>query len=565
MLASGVYKFRRIFLFILTVVFLSNGCSFSNKEIKLLLIHDVSSGYIANQLTALCRQQGFALQKTTDLSYCDEDSLKRYNAIILDIPIDSLDRHQQLDLERYVLAGGGLLGMDLQTRYKQRWPWIENFLQQKTSQQKNRPVTLLSAAKSSNEVEGITTNYGPGRVCFIDTHPLNTVKKKLTNAVAYTINPGQVLRYQQVALPRLPSAVPFSDVVIAKDLSEPVDMEVLPRGHVIFIERRGVVKFFNFKTHETKPIARFNVNKENGFGLTAVALDPDFNKNHWIYFGYTPLADPHQQYVSRFFLAEDSLILRTEKVLFKMPAEASVLSLIEFDEERNLLAGFSNTLPDAKTDEAPNPMIYGRQQQVLKLRLQPDTTLQVSLAKVNDDSTDRVAAAYLPASHPRSLGFSDKMPYSRWGGASISQDSSSNANPAYGQQYRLPYLSAGNYFITGPIYYADPHSTSVNKFPAYYANKLFIADAASHRLLLATLGQDKQLHVIEPFQETLDLNNPVRLKFASDGSLYVLEQGPGGYISHQNARLRRITYARKNRPPVARISANKKSGKLPLL
>src|SRR5690606_9134953 len=98
-------------LIILLSAFLVGGCGVSNKKIKLLLIHDASSGYIASQLDALCREQGFLIQKTTDLSYCTEDSLKNYNTVILDIPIDTLNHRQQTDLERYVLAGGGLMGI----------------------------------------------------------------------------------------------------------------------------------------------------------------------------------------------------------------------------------------------------------------------------------------------------------------------------------------------------------------------------------------------------------------------------------------------------------------------
>ena len=571
MSAIRISNFGWWVVFLLAI--LANGCSISNKEIKLLLIHDASSGYIASQLDALCREQGLIIQKTTDLSYCIEDSLKNYSAIILDIPIDTLNHRQQTDLERYVLAGGGLMGINVHTNYMHKWPWMEALLHNDVSfRQMSEHFAVLASVKNSNAVDGITTHYGTGRVCVIYTKNLSKTKKNLENAISYTIDYKQRLGYQHVQKPRVPSPTLFSAVELVSNLNEPVDMEVLPEGHVIFTERGGGVKVFNATTHETKQIAYFNVNHNDCFGLSGIALDPDFQRNHWIYFGYRPQTDQAHQYVSRFFMAEDSLILHTEKIVLKVPAHQSAISLLEFDEKRNLFVGFSECLTnesptfaegeDEIDDQSQSSMVYGRQDHILKLNLPVDTTLVYSTA--NLDSTLTIYDGFQPGSSLQYFGYSNKVPYSKWGGIGISMDSLPHSQSSYDLQYKFPYLQTGNYFITGPMYHYNRSSSSINKLPKYYANKLFLTDWTKNRILVATLDEHNQLEVIEPLLDTLALDQPVKLKFAPDGSIYVLEHGPDGYLSHQNARLRHITYSLSNRTPIAKIDADVRSGALPL-
>lgn len=558
-------------LIILLLAILVNGCGKSNQEIKLLLIHDPASGYIASQMDALCREKGLSIQKTTDLSYCIEDSLKNYSAVILDIPIDTLNHRQQTDLERYVLAGGGLMGINVHTNYMHKWPWMEALLHSEGSSPRlSGQLAILASVTKSKDVEGIATQYGTGRVCVIYTENLSKTKKNLENAVLYTVDNKQRLSYQHVQKPRVPSSIPFSSVELVNNLNEPVDMEVLAEGHVIFTEKGGDVKFFNATTHETKKIAHFNVNQNDCFGLTGIALDPDFQKNHWIYFGYRPQADQAHQYVSRFFLAEDSLILRTEKVVLKVPSDQSVISLLEFDEKRNLFVGFSecirNESPTFKeSDDKPqSSLVFGRQDFLLKLNLHADSTLKYPPLSSLADSAQSKHELFQPENSPQYFGYSNKALYSKWGGISISMDSLHHPESSYDLQYKYPYMQTGSYFITGPRYYFDQYSSSVNKLPEYYANKLFLADWAKSRILVATLDERNQLEVIEPILDTLSLNQPVRVKFASDGSLYVLEHGPDGYLSHRNARLRRITYSQSNRTPIAKLEADVRAGALPL-
>ncbi len=566
MFAKNVFNVGWIIVFFLFLM--ANSCSFSDKEVKLLLMYDASSSYMAKHLNALCREKGYTLHKTTELTICSEDSLKGYHAIILDIPVDTLNNQQQTDLERYVLAGGGLLGINVHTNFIHKWPWMENLLESEFGPRyQSDSFEILNVAKKANLIDGITKTVGPGRVCVLYTHNLSALHENLVNAISYAIEDDESgLHYDEVAVPRVPSAGPFSERILVDHLSEPVDMEVLPQGDLIIIERRGAVKYFNTQNQKIKQIANFDVNHKNGFGLTSIALDPNFEKNHWVYFGYTPHADPQHQYISRFFLAEDSLIQYTEKVLARLSSDHAAISMLALDEEQHFFVGISDYpmhneneveddmgIPD---NTLHNDQGFTRQNRIYRLSLGPDTTLELSLKAQNIDSVNLKATHSFNTAQAIQPITSGQIQFKNWGGIGITQD---------GVQWRqqFPYLQSGNYLISGPIYRYDQFSTSGNKLPDFYGGKLFLVDAENKKLLTASFGTNQQLHAIEPVLP-LALDNPVRLKFAPDGSLYILEHGPTGFISHKNARLRHITYAQENRPPVAKISADTKTGQSPL-
>ena len=88
-------------------------------------------------------------------------------------------------------------------------------------------------------------------------------------------------------------------VVPPGELDEPMVFQVLRDGSVLIIERKGVLKFHDAASKTTKPVATIPVNtkytnaageqREAEEGLVGPTLDPNFEKNRWIYMLY---ADP---------------------------------------------------------------------------------------------------------------------------------------------------------------------------------------------------------------------------------------------------------------------------------
>ncbi|MEM6632533.1 MAG: PQQ-dependent sugar dehydrogenase [Bacteroidota bacterium] len=108
-----------------------------------------------------------------------------------------------------------------------------------------------------------------------------------------------------------PGRFQFEDLV--SNLNEPMELDFLPDGRILFIERRGLLKLYDPQTHITRVVGEIPVNYINENGLLGMAIDPHFEDNSWIFFFYTDPARKAYQQVSRFDFVEDQLVLESEK------------------------------------------------------------------------------------------------------------------------------------------------------------------------------------------------------------------------------------------------------------
>jgi cytochrome c len=89
----------------------------------------------------------------------------------------------------------------------------------------------------------------------------------------------------------------FDKVVLDQTPGEPMDLAVLPDGRVLHVTRQGHVWLHDPKTGLKTLAAQLDVYQHDEEGLQNIALDPNFEKNGWIYLYYsppldTPLDDP---------------------------------------------------------------------------------------------------------------------------------------------------------------------------------------------------------------------------------------------------------------------------------
>jgi len=162
----------------------------------------------------------------------------------------------------------------------------------------------------------------------------------------------------------------FTKTILSNDLNEPMELAVAGNGSVYFIERSGKLYHYDPATQATKVVYTFPVlpDTKEGFGngLLGVTLDPGFEKNHYIYFYYTPNKLPAAQQVSRFTMeGKDSLLLSSEKVLLTIPLELEVSAhtggSLDWDRDGNLfISTGDNTVPFASNGYAPLDTIPGR-------------------------------------------------------------------------------------------------------------------------------------------------------------------------------------------------------------
>ncbi|MEM9931338.1 MAG: carbohydrate-binding protein, partial [Bacteroidota bacterium] len=68
---------------------------------------------------------------------------------------------------------------------------------------------------------------------------------------------------------------------------------------------------------------------------------------------------------------------------------------------------------------------------------------------------------------------------------------------------------------------------------------------------------------IEDFLPEVKFSKPIDIKFGPDGSMYFIEYGNDYFLNNPDARLIRISYSARNRPPVAEVTVDEIAGGLP--
>lgn len=144
----------------------------------------------------------------------------------------------------------------------------------------------------------------------------------------------------------------FKKVVLAKGLDEPMQFEILNDGRVLFAERKGNIKVYNPITRQVTTIAKIPVRhtfngigaggtNESEDGIQGVLLDPNFERNHYIYSYYAPLEGVPRNILVRFKWNGGDLDMSTEKILLEIPVDADVCCHIGggmvFNNDGNLL------------------------------------------------------------------------------------------------------------------------------------------------------------------------------------------------------------------------------------
>ena len=83
----------------------------------------------------------------------------------------------------------------------------------------------------------------------------------------------------------------FQKVVIDDSPGEPMDLAVLPDGRVLHVTRQGHVWLHDPDTGLKTLAAQLDVYQHDEEGLQNIALDPNFERNGWIYLYYSPPLD----------------------------------------------------------------------------------------------------------------------------------------------------------------------------------------------------------------------------------------------------------------------------------
>lgn len=372
-------------------------------------------------LRALGREHGFRVDATEEASAFTEASLQAYNVVVfLNTTGDVLNDGQQLAFNRFIQAGGGFVGIHAAADTEYDWSWYgalvgayfqshpndpnvrEGVLHRATA---GHPATahldatwthtdewydyqtppppdatiLLNVDETSYKraEENPSTDLRPiawarpfdgGHMFYTglghtaEAYSSVPFLEHLWGGIQYAAGDRQPINYDLATV--APEENRFKQTVLVRNLTEPMELDLLGPGRIIFVERGGAVKIHDEAAGTTETIHTFDVFSDLEEGLIGVAVDPDYATTNWVYFNYSAPDTPEIR-VARFVLEGNRLDVASEKVLLRIPVQRDecchVAGSLEFDGQGNLFISVGdNTNPFASDGFAPIDEREGR-------------------------------------------------------------------------------------------------------------------------------------------------------------------------------------------------------------
>ncbi len=310
------------------------GCSRGLDEKRLLVFVDTkvpSSTEEVEKLMQIANEQQVIIDTTSSTLLLKEDTLQYYSAVVFShIPGDRLDYRNQAELERYIQAGGAVIGVGTKLSPEFQWPWYlamaghlqmfqkEEATARSVANQENGADPQNGEIEDGTEVKG---TFDGGRLLFLSSlSGYNT--EKLSELLDFAIG-NNVINFERATSLAVPEANKFTRIVLDDQLNEPMELDVMPDGRVIYIQRRGEVKLYHPETKAVKLLATFDVTTEGNYedGLLGVAVDPNFEKNQKVYFYYSAPDPDSLNRLSQFRMLGDSLLLESEETILEVPVQ----------------------------------------------------------------------------------------------------------------------------------------------------------------------------------------------------------------------------------------------------
>jgi cytochrome c len=366
----------------------------------------------------LGEENGFEVFATEDASFFSEVNLKEFKVVVfLSTTQDVLDPSQELEFQRFIQAGGGFVGIHAAADTEYDWPWYGGLVGAYFESHPNNP-NVREAIVNKTEHKHQSTNHLPDNwerndewynykdiseniipILNLDegsyeggtngeNHPIAWYHEYDGGRAFYTGGGhtsesfeeeefvAHVLEGIQWAMGDkkpvqygLSSVAPaenrFQKMVLDDYFNEPMELELMPDGRILFIERKGAIKLFDPEEGVTKTIHTHEVYKGQEDGLLGVALDPNFASTGWIFLCYSH-PEEWQQNISRFDFDPDAEeVLSNEKVVLTIETQRDECchsaGSLEFDSEGNLWASFGDdTNPHQSDGYAPIDEREGR-------------------------------------------------------------------------------------------------------------------------------------------------------------------------------------------------------------
>ena len=377
-------------------------------------------------MSKMAKEKGFGVSFTEDASQFTELNLKKYNTVIfLNTTGDILNNEQQTSFERYIQAGGGYVGIHAATDTEYEWPWYNQlagawFLDHPMPNnvqkgrffvtQKNEFTAGMPDSFERNDEFYSFKNISPKINVVLkideksytggkngDNHPISWYQtfdggRSFYTAMGHTDETfseplflnhlwagikyaagGDAPKPLDFSKAR-PEENRFTKVVLEEKLDEPMELTLLDKDRVLFIQRKGEIRLYNNVTKELKTIAKLPVSlkyvsaegKESVAedGLLGLNKDPNFAQNHWIYLYYSSTKGSYNV-LSRFTMKGNDIDLNSEEPMLEIPTQREECchtgGSIAWDKTGNLyLSTGDNTNPHGSNGYSPSDERAGR-------------------------------------------------------------------------------------------------------------------------------------------------------------------------------------------------------------
>ncbi|MEM7656695.1 MAG: ThuA domain-containing protein [Bacteroidota bacterium] len=435
-------------------------------------------------------KHGFSVDTTEDASVFVEDQLKNYNVLIfLNTTGDVLNDAQQLEMNRFIQAGGGYVGIHAAADTEYEWEWYGKLVGAYFNGHPNDP-NVREASIDRLNAEHISTEHLPDRWTRTDewynfkaiqpdlqvllnldetsyeggtngdNHPIawyhdfdggrawytglgHTIETftepdfltHLWGGIQYAAGPGVPVNFDNASVS--PEENRFSKRVLTSNLNEPMELDLLPDGNILFVERRGDLHQYNPATKELLTIATLKVYSTHEDGLLGLAIDPNYAVNHWIYLFYSPPGDEAKQHVSRFVFENGALDMTSEKVLLEIATQREECchsaGSLEFGPDGLLFISVGdNTNPHASDGFSPSDERAGRSPwdaqkssantqdlrgKVLRIKPEADGTYSIPEGNLFDKEgeTGRPEIYVMGCRNPYRISIDKRTGYLYWG------------------------------------------------------------------------------------------------------------------------------------------------------
>ncbi len=375
--------------FAVIILLATFGCQDQSPREKKVLVFSKTEGFRHESIPAgiqaikdLGEKEGFKVDATEDADHFIEENLQQYATVVfLNTTQDVLNVQQQSHFERYIQAGGGFVGIHAAADTEYDWPWYGKLVGAYFESHPNNPnvrsamchvvdhghTSTDSLPDSFQKVDEFYNFYhiNPDINVLItidestyeggtngDEHPMTWYHQFdggrafytafghteetfsepefiqiLNGGLRYAMGENQPLNYDLARYQPMPEENRFSKVQLDFNLNEPTELQVLPDGRVLFLERKGAVKLYKPDLDSTLVISNFDVYYGPGTrprhedGMLGLALDPNFSENQWVYIYYSPNIDKPVQYLSRFEMSGDELLMDSEIVMLEVDVQ----------------------------------------------------------------------------------------------------------------------------------------------------------------------------------------------------------------------------------------------------